>query len=283
MSKLNKYRIINKYVTIILVIFFLFCFLQGISSANDKLVVGGDRIGPVTLGKTVAEYEAFLGKYNQISSNFIDCPSRKMLLHTQNGKIIGIMVYSSDYKTREGIKVGDSVSALVKEYGNYLKTEAGALTYSELGLAFNVKDDKISRIMVISAAPDQLLGDKVVVPGVRAGNIRIGDNAQNILNIWGRPDSIENSDKNPSVVSLRYKNKAVTIITVDGVVSGVVINSYKFRTSEGISIDSTFEQVAKTYGTEYKKVHNSIMYHSNGIGFYMHENKVIEILLTYRK
>jgi hypothetical protein len=280
--KSNMQKLV-KYITLTILIYFLFYQSTAVMANNDNHIIGGNRIGPVTLGQPLITYAGYLGKRNAVSFNFYDCPSRSMLIQVQDGIITGIMVYSSNYVTREGIKVGDSVSKMVSKYGGYLLTDSGALTYSELGLAFNVNNDKITRIMVIQASPDPLLGDKIVIPGSRAGNIKIGNNFSNVINTWGAPDSVENRGADNEIKIVKYKRKAMNIIVVDEIIQGVIINSYKFRTTEGIGVDSTYQQVIKTYGSDFKRVKDSIMYESRGIGFYIHNNKVIEIIVVNRK
>jgi hypothetical protein len=280
--KSNMQKLV-KYITLTILIYFLFYQSTAVMANNDNHIIGGNRIGPVTLGQPLITYAGYLGKRNAVSFNFYDCPSRSMLIQVQDGIITGIMVYSSNYVTREGIKVGDSVSKMVSKYGGYLLTDSGALTYSELGLAFNVNNDKITRIMVIQASPDPLLGDKIVIPGSRAGNIKIGNNFSNVINTWGAPDSVENRGTDNEIKIVKYKRKAMNIIVVDEIIQGVIINSYKFRTTEGIGVDSTYQQVIKTYGSDFKRVKDSIMYESRGIGFYIHNNKVIEIIVVNRK
>lgn len=252
-------------------------------AAEKNLIVGGKRVGQVILGDSASKYESFLGPRTAVSSTFFDYPKRKMALLVKDGVINGIMVYSPQYQTAEGVRVGAPASILLKRYGQYLKTESGSLVYSELGLAFIEKDGRISRIMVVQASPDTLLGDKMVVPGVRAGGIKIGMDINMVEKYWGQPTSQNVLESNKSVMVYNYTTKAVKLLVTEGIISGAQINSYKYQTQEGIGINSTREQVIKTYGSRYNEVKGSIMYNSLGIGFYFNEGKVIEILLTFRK
>jgi len=250
---------------------------------QDNLIIGGKRAGPVRLGQPVKKYSNYLGPGEMISSTFFNYPRRKMALLVKRGIINGIMIYSPKYKTRAGVKVGFPISAIIKHYGNYLKTDAGSLVYSELGLSFNEENGRISRIMVVHASPDILLGDKKILPGVRAGNIKIGMDISAVEKYWGKPDSKGTlAGKTPFQI-YRYNKRAVKILVSDGVTAGVQINSYKYGTPEGISVGSTREQVIKTYGSHYREVKDSIMYNSLGLGFFFKANKVVEILLTYRR
>lgn len=254
-----------------------------ISSAYASQIIGGKSIGPVTLGEPIQKFEKFLGPGQTMSPTFFNYPSKKMAVLVKNGTVQGIMVYGPEYATKEGIKVGMPLSSVTKAYGNYLRTDAGSLVYSELGLSFNEKDGKVARIMVVQAAVDILLGDKAIVGGVRAGNIKIGMDISQVVKHWGEPTKKNTMEGNKSVEVYQYDTKAVKVLSSSGVVAGIQINSYKFRTPEGIGINSTREQVVKTYGTKFKAVKESIMYPSMGLGFYFSKNKVIEILLTYRR
>ena len=269
-----------------LTVSFIFCMLimtAAPSIGADRIIIGGKRVGPVTLGAPLSKYASYLGNRKMISPTFFNYPKRGMALLVKNGKVEGIMVYSTDYKTRKGVRVGTPLAKVRKHYGNYLRTESGSLTYSELGLSFNESGNKVTRIMVVHAAVDPLLGDKAVIPGVRAGNLKIGMDVSAVKKYWGEPTKTRQLENNKSVTIYQYDPKAVKLLVTDGVVAGVQVNSYKFRTPEGIGIDSTREQVVKTYGKQFKKVKDSVMYPSMGVGFYFHKNKVIEILLTYRR
>ncbi len=200
----------------------------------------------------------------------------------KQGRIEGIFTYSANYKTKEGVRVGQSVKILKKKYGNYLKTDAGALVYSEMGLAFNEKNSKISRIMVIHAKPDVMLGDKRIVPGHRAGNIKLGMDINQVVRYWGRPTSVEAIPGRKEFSQYKYSHKGVVIIVESGIVAGARILSYKYRTPEGIGINSSRNQVLKTYGKKFKQVKNSISYGALGVGFYFNKGKVMEILLSPR-
>lgn len=271
------------YQTLILYMSALFVFLLCTSGAfADNLIVGGKRIGPVVLGDPIAKYEKFLGPRKIISSTLYEYPKRKIAVLVKNGSIEGIFTYSPAYKTREGVQVGQSVKVLKKKYGNYLKTNEGALVYSESGLAFNEKDYKISRIMVIYSKPDVLLGDKKIVPGSRVGNIKLGMEIEQIIRYWGQPSSMEDIPGRKEFSQYKYGHKAMTIIVESGIVAGVRVLSYKYQTPEGLGINSTQAQVIKTYGKKFKEVKNSISYGSLGIGFYFHKGKVMEILLSPR-
>ncbi len=248
---------------------------------NDYIVVGGKRVGPVMLGQPVAKYENFLGPRSTKSPRLFYYPARKMLLLVNRGKIEGITVFSPKYRTKKGVRIGQSVSILKKKYGNYLKTKAGSLVYTELGLSFLERNGKIFAIQVVHAKADPLLGDKKIIPGVRVGNIKIGMDISVIEKYWGKPARVERVKG--KVLVYRYPHKAVSILVAEGIVAAVQINSYKFSTPEGISIGSTYNQVIKTYGKRFKQVNKSIFYNNLGIGFYFDKGKVLEILLQYRR
>ncbi|MFP4497261.1 MAG: hypothetical protein ACLFQV_03540 [Vulcanimicrobiota bacterium] len=273
----------KKFGTLFLILFVFSLVLTPVF-AGDNYIVGGKRVGPILIGKPLSQYEHLLGNRATINPSFFDFPQRKIAILVDNSRNIkGIMVYFQNYKTKQGVKVGMPVSALNKHYGNYLKTDAGSLVYSELGLAFNEKSGNISRIMVVQSTPDTLLGDKMIVPGVRAGNIKIGMEIEGVKKYWGEPKSAEPLKGNQKIIVYNYENKAVKILVGDGIVHGLQINSYKYQTPEGIGIDSSKDKVVKTYGNRYSEVENSLMYNSLGVGFYIHKDKVLEILVTYKK
>ena len=255
--------------------------LISISAAHaDNIIVGGKRVGPVKLGDPLSKYEKVLGPRKTLSQTFFDYPKRGIALMVKNGKIEGIMVYSSAYKTKEGVKVGASINLLEKKFGAYLKTDTGALVYSDMGLAFNEKNYKITKIMVVQAKPDLLLGDRMIVAGQRLGNIMLGMDISQVQKHWGQPTGIEKIDSKFTIY--KYNQKGIKLIVEGGIVAGAQILSYKYRTPEGISVKSTKEQVIKTYGKRFKEVKNSISYTTLGIGFYFTNNQVVEILLTPR-
>ena len=246
----------------------------------DNIIVGGKRVGPILLGQPLSKYEKILGPRKTLSQSFYEYPKRGIALMVKQGKVEGIMVYSKGYKTKKGVKVGSSVKLLKKKYGNYLKTDTGAMIYTDLGLAFNEKDYKISKIMVVYAKPDPLLGDKMVVPGRRMGNIMLGMDIKQVQKHWGKPTTVEQMAGNPKFSIYKYNRKGVKLIVESEIVAGAQILSYKYRTPEGIGVRSTKDQVIKTYGKRFKAVNNSISYPSMGIGFFFNHNEVIEILLS---
>lgn len=255
--------------------------LISISAAHaDNIIQGGKRVGPIKLGESLSKYEKVLGPRKALSQTFFDYPKRGMALMVKNGKIEGIMVYSSAYKTKEGVKVGSSINLLEKKFGAYLKTDTGALVYTDLGLAFNEKNYKITKIMVVQAKPDLLLGDKLIVPGQRMGNIMLGMDINQVVKHWGQPSGTEKIDQKFTIY--KYTQKGIKLIVEGGIVASAQILSYKYRTPEGISVKSTKEQVIKTYGKRFKEVKNSISYTTLGIGFFFNNNEVVEILLIPR-
>ncbi|MCD4783749.1 MAG: hypothetical protein K8T10_07960 [Candidatus Eremiobacteraeota bacterium] len=266
-------------ITILLSVIIL-TFIPALAQ-NDRLIVGGKRVGPVYLGKPLSQFEKFLGPRKVMNPTLFDYPNKGMALMVKKGIVRGIMVYSPMYKTGKGVKVGGSIKTLKKRYGNYLLTDAGALIYTELGLAFNEKNYKITKILVVPASPDPLLGDKIIVPGQRVGNIKIGMDISIITKHWGNPRAIENIPGS-QVKTYTYDHKGMKILVESGMVAGAQILSYKFRTREGITVKNSRNQVIKTYGKRYKQVKDSINYRSLGIGFYFHKGRVISILLSPR-
>jgi len=261
---------------------FIFLIISPVLAKYDNFIVGGKRVGPVMLGKPLSKFAKFLGPRKTSNPKFFDFPRRGMALLVKNGIIEGIYVYSPGYKTKKGIRVGSSVNVLKKKYGNYLKTESGAMIYTDIGLAFNEKDYKITRIMVVYPKPDPLLGDKLIVPGVRVGNIRLGMEIGRVKLHWGKPTTIENMGKKSKFSIYKYNKKGMKIIVESGIVAGAQVLSYKYRTPEGIGVKSSRQQVIKTYGKRFKSIKDSINYKSMGIGFYFHNGEVIEILLSPR-
>jgi len=280
---MKKSSPIEYLLTIIAITLLLILTIKvtGISAQNDRLIVGGKRVGPVYLGKPLGKFEKILGPRKVINPSLYDYPNKGIAVMVKKGIIRGIMVYSRMYKTGKGGKVGDSIKILKKKYGNYLITDAGALIYTELGLAFNEKDYRITKILVVPSSPDPLLGDKIIVPGQRVGNIKIGMDISIITKHWGNPKSVKKLPGSQITV-YTYSHKGMKILVESGIVAGAEIMSYKFRTREGISVNNSRNQVVKTYGKRYRQVKESINYRSLGIGFYFHKGKVISILLTSR-
>lgn len=134
--------------------------------------------------------------------------------------------------------------------------------------------------MVVQAKPDLLLGDKMIVPGQRLGNIMLGMDINQVEKHWGQPNGKEKIDSKFTIC--KYNQKGIKLIVEGGIVAGAQILSYKYRTPEGIGVKSTREQVLKTYGKRFKEVKNSISYTTLGIGFYFTNNEVVEILLNPR-
>ena len=239
-----KKKLIFFFLFLILITFFCpYCTAK--TTQNDFLIIGGKRIGPVMLGQPLKKYQKFLGQSKKIKHTFFNYPKKGLAVLTENGIIVGIMTYSPKYGTKQGIRVGSTVSDLRKKYGNYLKTDAGSLTYSELGLACVEKDGKITKIMVVKAEPDPLLEDSKIIPGSRAGGIKIGMNIDLVKKYWGKPDTVTPTPKTVSPLLYVYRKKAVSLKVSDNIIKEIIIESYKYMTEEGIDINSTRTQVIK--------------------------------------
>ncbi|MEW6096325.1 MAG: hypothetical protein AB1567_07350 [bacterium] len=144
--------------------------------------------------------------------------------------------------------------------GNPYRNGWKYLEYKSKGITFYLdKEDNVHEIAVFSSIDksnlekeDNKLRDKdLIIPGVCAGGIRIGDTIDNVIRVFGRPRKIKIFEKD--IVVYYYKDWVVVEFRSEEVsrirLSSEYLNEHKeIHTIEGIKYGDNEEKVLSIYG-----------------------------------
>ncbi|MBQ7529160.1 hypothetical protein IJT10_04585 [bacterium] len=247
-------------------------------------IVGGQGVGPIRLGQNQGQVVGLLGKPDRVQSSPND-PNAKMLFFNSkglavfmgsNGGVIGISVLNGSWKTAENIGIGSSGEAVYKTYGQGLQRGQGNVNYASRGLAFSIRNNRVISIYVFKREDDRpLLGDRLIIPGRRVGDISIGMANSKVVNEWGQADSATPLGSGNSLY--RYREEAVgLIVSSNGVIQGMVMETGDFITKEGIKVGSSKEEVLRVFGP-CNVSNGSLLYEKKGIGFRLTQGRVSQI------
>lgn len=135
-------------------------------SADGSDIIEPGRIGPFAVGMTAKQLKA-AGLVEEPPPN--DCPTLRPVakftdigLQFNNSEVTkpltGVLLKGPDFRTSEGIQVGDSTSRLKNAYGSRLDKRTGeydetvyVLEDRKMAMGFAVEGDKISAIEVFAA------------------------------------------------------------------------------------------------------------------------------------
>lgn len=248
-------------------------------------ILGGVGLGKVKLGTTLADVEAALGKAAQVTSSPND-PGSKFYAYPKfgcsvfvgsEGKVIGITITSAQYRTPEGLGVGSSRSQVEKAYGKGLARGAGNVNYASRGLAFSYGNDKVSNVFVFKREEDRpLLGDRLIVPGQRAGDLKLGAPAEGVLKAWGKPDATTPLSGIKGEI-WNYKDQGVGVLASELKIKAIIVSTGDFITAQGVQVGSSLAEVKKAFGTGGEASGDFYFYPQKGIGFQLTAGRVSEI------
>ncbi|MCR4783456.1 MAG: hypothetical protein K6A35_02940 [bacterium] len=263
----------------------LFGLSSSVWAAGGNLVQGGQGVGPVRLGQNLNQVQAVLGAPDKVQASPND-PNSKLMYYKKhglavflgsNGGVIGVTVMGGNWQTPDGIKIGSDAASVVKIYGQGLQRGQGNVNYASRGLAFSLKQGRVSSIYVFKREEDRpLLGDRLIIPGQRVGSIKIGMPASSVANAWGNADNI--TAMGSSGRSLyRYKEEALgLIVNSNGIIEGMVMETGDFITKEGVKVGSSKDEVFKVFG-QTNPANGSLIYEKQGIGFRLTQGRVSQI------
>lgn len=149
--------------------FFPVSFLSAVLIASaatpanaDSLIVAGHRVGPIRIGMTATElYKAMGNPTSTVETNsrltFYNYGGENVLTaQCWDGRVKTIGVRSSEYKTAQGLRVGDSQLALLAKMGQPASRNPGPrrtdgkgfFMYCYRGIVFNVEGGIITGVSV---------------------------------------------------------------------------------------------------------------------------------------
>ncbi|MBI3929392.1 MAG: hypothetical protein HY319_27855 [Armatimonadetes bacterium] len=269
---------------------FLVLLLAGAALAQTGLITGGKAVGDIQLGQSLSRVQKLLGQADRVESSPTD-PEAGMHYYDSRGlailfgndeKVLGVTVTSGAYRTSEGLQVGSALAEVQKHYGHGLQRGSGNLSYPDRGLAFSFSADKVTHIYVVKTEEDRpLLGDRLVVPGKRAGKLELGSAVDEVRQKWGKPNSEQPIKKGSSTRVLIYKKQAVRLVVREGKIDGILITTGDFITREGVKVGSSEAEVKRAFGSGFARKGPGLFYSSRGIGFMVGKGKVVEIQVLY--
>lgn len=258
--------------------------------AEGNLIRGGVGVGPVRLGQTMDELKKALGaparttpSPNDPDSKLLDYPARGLSIFMgSSGAVIGVVVSGTSWKTSEGIGVGSPQARVTELFGRGLQRGPENLTYPSRGLAFAFQGGKVRMVYVVQKEEERpLLGDRLVDPGRRVGDLRIGDPVSRVDEAWGRADKTLPLGKDRQLHV--YKEEAVSLVVYGGRVEAIILETGDFITREGVKVGSTRAEVLKAFGRIYRTEPDRIWYDVRGIGFWFQGDRVRQIQVVAGK
>ncbi|MCE7873698.1 hypothetical protein DYH09_25440 [bacterium CPR1] len=245
----------------------------------------GVGVGKVKLGVTLADIEAALGKTDQVESSPND-PESKFYKYPRfgvvvfvgsSGKVIGVNVTSSQYRTPEGLGVGSSRAQVEQAYGTGLARGTGNVSYAQKGLAFSFHQDKVTHVFVFKPEEQRpFLGDRQIVPGQRVGDLKLGAPCAPVRQAWGAPPRTTPLSGIPGEI-WNYTEQGVGVLASEGKIKAVIVTSGDFISRQGVQVGSSLKEVEKEFGSGYQKSTDFYFYTRKGIGFQVLGGRVSEI------
>lgn len=260
--------------------------------AAGASIDGGRGVGDIRLGDSYEKVEQALGQADRKQVSPTD-PDAGMLFYDRHGlavlvnkdlKVLGITVTGGGYATPEAIRVGSTRAQVESAYGRGLTRGQGNLSYPGRGLAFSFQNGKVSHVFVVKPEEDRpLLGDRLIVPGQRMGELRLGQDVAAVRSAWGKPDSEKPIREGSATSILTYKEEGVRLVVSGGRIDGVLATTGDFITAGGLKAGATKAEVERAFGKGYATQGPGLFYRNLGIGFIMGEDKVLEIQVIHPK
>lgn len=264
-----------------------FLFLLSLSAGaqtSDTVLVGGERAGPFTLGSSFTSVTKRLGEPPDVFPSSSDpgtstrmYKSQKLaFLVNRDGKIIGITVARSDWKTKGGLGVGSTLDAFQKSLGKGLKRGANDVAFSQHGLAVTHSNGKVTTVYVVKKdALDAAKGDYLLVGGNRAGEMRLGNSSKDMKALLGPPGKTEGANDAIWV----YPDMGLRLAFVKGRLYLIGVTSGDWVTPKGLKVGRPFSEMKKELGKDYRIEKSSVFYDQWGIGARLEGDLIVELLI----
>jgi hypothetical protein len=272
---------------ILLLIFFIFVSLPGL--AQKQILVPGKSAGIVELGTDYNTCKTQLGAPTKVESSLSD-PSTKLYRHNdmyvlvgKSNSVIGITVISPSFKTPEGFGIGSGDNQITARYGPGLQRGAGNRTYPTRGIGFSYDaSSKVSQVYIFRTEGERpLLGDRLLMPGQRAGELRLGMKLSAVEKAWGQPTKTTPMGQGRTLVE--YAQSSVRFVVQEGIVDAILVATGDFITPQGLKVGSSAMEVQSILGQSRSKNKKGLFYPKLGIGFLTESNQVTEVQILSPK
>jgi hypothetical protein len=279
--------------------------------SSDRLIVSGERIGPLRLDGKIDEVVKLFGP-GTVRERSYGTPELFVLqtwdaiglwvqFDSMTGNIVWISVDTSgskpwaEYSTPDGIRLGTRQQDIVSVMGTPERAvaEGGAtsLYYDRRGIRFTLADTgplagKVGAMRIVW--PSVPRGDTLVVPGKRISIIDVGAPVDRVLAILG--GGYHRGEKSPGFHVYYWPHLGLSFVEQLGRVISVRAGSeipadapgLRYSTMDGLGRDSTVSQIRKVFG-EPSKAEPSTgsrfwIYRSSGIAFELDNQQKVRLV-----
>ncbi|MCB1953481.1 hypothetical protein [Denitromonas sp.] len=284
----------------------------GMVAPSDRLIVPGERIGPLRLAGTIADIEKLFGPgtVGEGSPDFVllrwESSGLWVEFNPVTGNVVWISVNMSEsypwsgHATPEGVQLGMPQLDLVTLMGPPERTvTGGGLTsfyYDRRGIRFTLCNAGPLAASVCSLRivwPSVAKGDTHIIPGQRISSVELGAKVEDLLSRLG--GGYHMAEVTPGSHAYFWRHLGLGFWEEAGRVTTIQVSKghpadapgiIPYRTFEGVQRGSTASQVKDVYGepseiiTTGAPLGPSWVYRSRGIGFqFDDEEKVFMIVV----
>lgn len=261
---------------IFLVVLLLFpCF----SLAQTWVVEPGASYGPIFLGQSLSEAQKILGTPSKSqpsssdpSSQLLTYPGSVMLLVNRDRKVLGITTWAAQARTAQGLGIGSSQTQVQGALGRGLQRGQGQILYNDLGLGFSYDDQGRAKTLFLfkPEAQQALHGDRLILPGLRCGDLKIGMPLAQVVKAWGSAPEHSGQD-------YRWPERGVGLLVIRGKVEAITVTTGDFMSKDGLKVGCPSQDVARLLGAAEDVAPGAMLYPSKGVAFYFAGNQVASV------
>lgn len=168
------------------------------------------------------------------------------------------------------------MEAFQKALGKGLKRGSSDVAFPQHGLAVSHNAGKVTTVYVVRKDKlEAAKGDYLLVGGVRAGEMRLGNSSQDMKALLGAPGKTEGPDNAIWV----YPDLGVRLAFVKGRLYLIGVTSGDWVTPTGFKVGRPFSEMKKDLGQGYRIDKSSVFYDQWGIGARLEGELIVEILI----
>ncbi len=251
--------------------FFLCLFLSLGVWGESWVIRPGQGLGPLSLGQSLSEAEAALGKASRVQASESDPKAQLrtysrgvLLLVSGEKKILGITLWEPSARSSEGLGVGATRRLVESRLGAGLARGPQQFAYANRGIGFQYDgQQKVERIFLFRPeAAQPLQGDRLIMAGKRCGELLLGAPLSQVEQAWGRAPVQQGKD-------LRWPDKGVGLMSDSGRVVAITLTTGDYVTPQGLKMGSSAQEVLKVLGKPEQRPGGNLFYPSKGIAFYL--------------
>jgi len=238
-------------------------------------IEGGKGFGPVALGQLKGEVDQVLGKPNEVKSGsdglsqLCTYVGPLLVLFNGEGQAIGITVLEKGVTSAHGIGIGSSLAEERKQLGPGLQQGPGQYAFPDQGLALALNSqERVDRIFVVKKdAKLALAGDRLVIAGSRAGDIKLGQTLSSVEKAWGAAGTQKDKD-------FRWPDKGIGLLVKHEKIIAITLTTGDYITPEGIKVGTLKAEVENVLGKAPLANGTNWFYPKRGLAIYFAGDQV---------